>query len=495
MNLFFRSLVLFVVLTQSLAATPVSLTGNLDDWSREYLPEGVSVYATDWLRWSEWRYFDPPVPGGDPDYGYFSNRLRFGAKVNRPDWQSEISLQYVNQAYLPDDASGTPGGGLGLGAAYYGLSQTSSPDSIYIKYLNLGLLNISGSGVNINAGRFDYSSGTEVKTGIAKLDWLKNTRIDARLIGGFGWSIYQRSFDGIKIDWKNNYGQLNVAAFHPTQGGFSASANNDIDEIDVVATAYTIKPGVIAENMEIQIFDYYLSDNRSIPTRPDNTGITTQTRQDIAIHSVGGHLVSAKQIGMGTADFLLWGTYQFGDWFEQKHRAGGVAAEAGYQFDNLPWKPWFRTGAFYGSGDDNPADNTHGTFYQMLPTVRKYAFTTTYNLMNNEDYFVQLLLSPLKQLKLRTDIHYLRLAESSDLWYGGAGATVASGVVQGYAGRPSGGASELGTSLEFTLQYQVSNDINIEAFYGHVFGSDVVKQIFTDSSDFDFFFVESTVVF
>jgi hypothetical protein len=47
-----------------------------------------------------------------------------------------------------------------------------------------------------------------------------------------------------------------------------------------------------------------------------------------------------------------------------------------------------------GSGDGNPNDNTHGTFFQVLPTPRPYARFPFFNMMNNEDTFGMLILRP-----------------------------------------------------------------------------------------------------
>src|SRR5207244_13433345 len=45
-----------------------------------------------------------------------------------------------------------------------------------------------------------------------------------------------------------------------------------------------------------------------------------------------------------------------------------------------------------------------------------------YNLMNNEDAFAQLTLTPYRKLILRTEAHSLNLANAKDLWYIGGGA-------------------------------------------------------------------------
>ena len=80
------------------------------------------------------------------------------------------------------------------------------------------------------------------------------------------------------------------------------------------------------------------------------------------------------------------------------HRANALAAEGGYQLANVALKPWLRTGYFLGSGDRNPSDATHETFFQELPTPRPFARFPLYNLMNNEDGFAQLTLTPHRKL-------------------------------------------------------------------------------------------------
>lgn len=62
-----------------------------------------------------------------------------------------------------------------------------------------------------------------------------------------------------------------------------------------------------------------------------------------------------------------------------------VAAEAGHQWSRAPWQPWLRAGVLWASGDEEPAIDRHGTFFQMLPTVRRYALTALYSQMNSTD--------------------------------------------------------------------------------------------------------------
>ena len=100
------------------------------------------------------------------------------------------------------------------------------------------------------------------------------------------------------------------------------------------------------------------------------------------------------------------------------YRAGAMAAEIGWQPSGLPGlKPWIRAGYDYTSGDSNPTDDKHGTFFQVLPTARIYARMPFFNLMNNVDAFGEFIFRPLSRLTIRSDVHALSLADGHDLWY------------------------------------------------------------------------------
>jgi hypothetical protein len=193
-------------------------------------------------------------------------------------------------------------------------------------------------------------------------------------------------------------------------------------------------------------------------------------------------------------DALFWGSYQFGDWGDDlDHRAWAATAELGYQFTQMPWKPWIRGGYWISSGDDDPADGDHETFFQMLPTVRKYALFPFFNQMNNEDLFVQTILKPMQEMLVRADLHYLSLNEDDDRWYQGSGATRKD--IFGYIGRPSGGDTTLGTLADITVVYNFHKHFSTMIYYGHVFGNNVIENSHSEDEDADMFFVEVAFTF
>ena len=108
--------------------------------------------------------------------------------------------------------------------------------------------------------------------------------------------------------------------------------------------------------------------------------------------------VSARSAGNGEIDVLLWAAGQVGDWYDQDHRAFAVSAEAGYR-ERDPLAPWLRGGISWFSGDTDAQDHRHGTFFPMLPTVRRYSQSTLYSMANLRDITLlqAILFDPLKQ--------------------------------------------------------------------------------------------------
>jgi hypothetical protein len=197
----------------------------------------------------------------------------------------------------------------------------------------------------------------------------------------------------------------------------------------------------------------------------------------------------------GPFDFLLWGVLQGGHWGRLDHFAWAWDVEGGWQPAMLPWKPWLRIGYGRSSGDDNPNDDGHDTFFQILPTPRLYSFSTFYNLMNSEDGLVELILRPIPGLTARTAFHNIRVVESRDLWYGGGGATIEDANRPegfGYSGRPANGHRDLFQVIETSVGYDWNAHLNTNIYYGHLFGGSVVDGIYT-GDDGDFGYLEFTV--
>ena len=183
----------------------------------------------------------------------------------------------------------------------------------------------------------------------------------------------------------------------------------------------------------------------------------------------------------GALDLLLWGGFQVGDWGALDHRAWAGAAEIGFQPTGMAkLRPWIRAGVFEGSGDDDPTDGTHGTFFPVLPTPRVYARFPFFNLMNLEDLFASLILRPGSRVTLRADARALGLSEPADLWYAGGGAY--DKETFGFGGRPTGGAEELATLLDLSAEMRFTPRVTVTAYIAHADGGNVIERIYPQGS-------------
>ena len=302
--------------------------------------------------------------------------------------------------------------------------------------------------------------------------------MDARLVGEFDWSLYQRGFDGVRVDLARPAWNATAAALQPTQGGFEDAAGLMMKDVRVFATSASFRPGRAVARTDWQVFGFHYDDDRRVTARPDNSG-RPATRVDVAVTTLGTTLVGATMARDGRQwDGLLWAAVQAGSWFDQRHRAFTVALEGGHQWTTAPGRPWLRAGYLYASGDGDPDDDRHGTFFQMLPTGRRFAQTASYSQMNNTDVFVQALLRPVASLAVRLDLHRIGLATSLDGWYFGSGATQTRGSTFGFSTRPSNGARHLGTTIEGSVDYTISPHWSINGFAGVMRGGPVVHAVF-----------------
>jgi hypothetical protein len=477
----------------SIAAAIAGGSGAFAQSSQAAPPTAAATVWTvrDWTRVEWWRFFEPPSGGGNNTYAYPANRLFASVTRQAARYALTGAIQYVQFARLPSDALGP--GPLGLGAVYFAHAGRSDSHQVYLRYLNVQLKNLIPN-VSVQAGRMPYSSGSESASGRPKIEAVKQQRIAARLVGEFEWSLYQRAFDGVRVNRTAPSWDASVVAFHPTQGGFEDAAGATMKDVTVVGGSGTLKPGRHVGGAEIQVFAFRYRDHRRVSAGPDNSGRVAHA-VDVGVNAFGATVIAAADDDHDRQwDGLLWFAGQTGSWFDQSHRAASIVAEVGHQWRRVRWQPWLRAGVDWASGDRDPTDDRHGTFFQMLPTVRRYAQSAVYSQMNNVDMFTQALLRPTARLATRVDLHRIGLASSRDHWYFGSGATQSRGTVFGFSTRPSNGSTQLATIVEGSGDYTVSRHWSIGAYLGVLRGGAVVQRAFSDR-DMTFAYVENSIQF
>lgn len=444
----------------------------------------VSVYER--VRMESWQWFEAPPESNT--YSYAESLLRIGISQNLSRWDWELELSQPSVLGAPTDSISpiTAQGQMGLGATYY----ASNGNSQYAAaaFLKQGYLRYHfGQDRNLRLGRFEFFEGQETRPKNANIAWLQTNRVAQRLVGNFGFSTAQRSFDGADGHIGGGSWDLAAMASRADQGVFNMNGNPELN-VDLQYLAFTRSQ--FRNHLLWRAFALGYHDGRTGITRTDNRplSIRQEDRNNIRIGTYGGDFIGSIAAPRGEFDFLGWGVLQNGQWgsLEQSSKAGTL--EGGYQFLDVPSMPWVRAGYFYGSGDTNPADNRHQTFFQVLPTPWLYARFPFYNLMNNRDGFVQLIDHPSRRIDLRADVHSLQLASKEDLWYLGGGAY--DNKVFGYTGRPANGHASLATVIDVGPSWQIDRNFTMNFDYAHASGKSTVASIYPRNHNAQFGFAE-----
>jgi hypothetical protein len=318
---------------------------------------------------------------------------------------------------------------------------------------------------------------------------LKRDRISQRLIGEFGFSDVGRSFDGVHYSFTNPSDDFTVIAAVPTRGVYQTDGWG-WNRAGFVYGSYTKDWGHGRHSADSRLFVVEYDDWRHI-LKTDNRSAAVRQRdtENIVLNTVGAHTLHAITTRSGTVDLLAWGAIQTGRWGTQTQRAYAFDFEGGFQPAILSsLKPWLRGGFTEGSGDGNPADNHHGTFFQILPTPRPYARFPFFNMMNTEDAYGALILRPHRQVTLASEFHSLRLTNANDLWYSGGG--IYQPWTFGYTGRSTSSRRSLGNLYDTSLEYRPSSHVTITAYLGYTQGLSAMELIYPKGKNGQFGYLE-----
>ena len=462
------------------AAAPQSL--KLGDWT---------VSGSVRLRGYGWDWFKPT--SGNNDYQYSGNILRisFAAAPHGTELNAEFAVPFMFG--LPAGATGTGAnqGALGFGSNYFSANDGHRnvamifPRQLYAKF------NLAGDkGNTLQLGRFTFLDGSEVAPKNATLAALKRERVTQRLLGDFGFSDVGRSFDGVHYSYfpsaSNN---VTVIAAVPTRGVFQVDGWG-WNRVGFGYAAYTHEWGSGHHAADTRVFAIEYDDWRHI-LKTDNRPMAVRKAdtENIVINTFGGHSLHAIDTGAGTINLMIWGAGQTGRWGLQKQRAGAIDAEAGFQPKLAALKPWIRGGYTWGSGSDSTTGDTHGTFFQLLPTPRPYARFPFYNMMNSEDIFGALILRPHPRITTSSEFHSLRLANVNDFWYSGGG--VYQPWTFGYSGRATSGRRSLGNLVDTSVEYRPNPKATFTGYFGYTQGLAAIQQIYPAGKIGRFGYVEA----
>jgi hypothetical protein len=440
------------------------------------------LYAWDWFE----------APPYDNSYQYSGNLLRFSLseRFKKWDWNAEFAVPFL--LGLPSNATApAPQGALGFGSNYYVANgNENNPAMIFPKQLYVHFRGFDGNEAHsLYVGRFTFLDSSEIAPKNATLAALKSARIAQRLIGDFGFTDVGRSFDGLHYSYTKSGQDFTFIGAVPTRGVFQVDGWG-WNRAGFGYAAYTKQWGNAKHVADTRVFFLDYDDFRHI-LKTDSRPIAVRRNDlyNLHIQTFGGHSIHAFTTKAGTVDAIVWGAGQTGKWGTQTQRAFAVDFEGGYQPKILPkLKPWFRGGYTYGSGDGNPNDSTHETFFQVLPTPRPYARFPFFNMMNSTDRYGILILRPHAKVTVNSEFHSLRLSNANDLWYSGGG--IYQPWTFGYNGRSTSGRSSLGNLYDTSIEYRTNRQITLTGYFGFIQGLASMEQIYPHGKDGEFGYLE-----
>lgn len=457
-----------IALAQTVAAPAASAPQSLHAKKSHAHPISINLY--DRVRTDVYDWY--PTPGYTTTYPFVEQLLRvsIAQRLQHIDWLAELTSGDVFDvpttaiSALPSQAT------LGLGGNYYSASPNTLPAAASFKQ---GWLRYDAKApdTNLRAGRFEFFDGLETSPKDPSLAWLQSNRVAQRFIGNFGFTVGQRSFDGLDAHYGKGSWDITAMAGRATQGVFNMNANPELN-VDLQYLAFSKYD--FSKHLLWRLFAIDYHDGRTGLNKTDNRPLSVRQadHKNIRVGTYGADFLSTLPVGPGQFDVVFWGALQNGNWGLLSQRSGAFATEAGYRLTSTYSKPWLRGGIFRSTGDNNNNDSVHNTFFQLLPTARAYARFPFYDLMNSTDEFAQIIDNPLKHLELRSDLHFLQLTSGSDLWYQGGGAY--DNLSFGFAGRPSAGHSSLATVADISSDYQITPNFALNLYYSHSYGKSVI---------------------
>lgn len=431
-------------------------------------------------RVESWSFFSPRVdrlavsadPIGEPNYTFIGDRTELGVSVEGRRFDLAGVFNYVRLENLPTRAIGP--GGFGSGAFYFAATGVRYSYQLYLGELTVRLKSADRTR-SLTIGRMSAYTRADRPARPAAVDRLVTGRLDGRLVGDFEWSLYQRRFDGARLDADRGRWRFSGGAFMPTQGGYEESTNLTINTIQLG----TASASHTSDRAQTQAFAYLYRDRRRGRKAVVDNRLGNDAPVDVTIPTFGGSHARVIELPSGDADVVAWGAAQIGDWYGLPHRAGSAVVEGGHRWSRAVLRPWLRAGYAWASGDGAWDDRRHTTFFQLLPSSRKYALSSVYTHMNLRDVFVQLLIEP-RRFDARIEVHRLALVNGGDLWYQGSGATSSGDRFFGFSGRFANGETSLGTVVEGTLDVPIRRHWSMNGYAGVIRGGRAVRQMFTD---------------
>ncbi len=324
---------------------------------------------------------------------------------------------------------------------------------------------------------------------------------DERLVGGFEWNNFARTFDAAKVVYNAADIKTTIDAFAArvvTIQGRNQGDKNDFildrsDPHDLFAGVYVQNSGCI-KNQKTDVYLLYRDKSQNGPFyRPNflTSGPTGVAPYDIPekIWTLGFRAQSIASAPLGGCDYIVEAAYQWGqsrpgltnaqvavpNWYD--HRAYAIHAELGRSWEKSAFFPRLAIEYNEASGDRNPTDTHNDAFLNLFPTNHKfYGYMDVLGWKNMKDLAATLRFKPfakagssLRKSILRLAYDWLSLKTTQDLWYR---ANAITAVATPAAAIRTGLPSDLGREFDVTWTWSPSPPYEILLGYSYFWTGD-----------------------
>ncbi len=391
------------------------------------------------------------------DDAYLLQRFRIGVAIKPTDWL-KIYAQGQDSREIDSDRPNIPGA--------FGAEGDDTFD------LRQGYIQIGPKWLNVTAGRQILSYG------------------DERLVGGFDWNNFSRTFDAVKIHFQQP--KYSIDAFTSTVVNIYRDSYNQSDLFNGSEThREQVLSGVYFSTsvLDFQSTDVYalvLDQQNALPTTPAITspapsnGVTGKRTDFITL----GTRIKADPKKLHGFEYEGEFAFQTGQVRGLDLTAFAIHAGLGYNFLNTPWKPRIFAEYNFASGDEDATDNDIQTFQNLFPTNHKfYGYMDLFSWQNIHNPELSLRVSPCSKVTAQLDGHAFFLATTEDSWYRANGVT----TVRPLNAAARNASSYVGAELDFTVTYTPVKQLSFQAGYSHFFAGDYLQETGQhDGADFGY---------
>ncbi|HLP84702.1 MAG TPA: alginate export family protein [Phycisphaerales bacterium] len=282
------------------------------------------------------------------------------------------------------------------------------------------------------------------------------------------------TFDGVRASL--NISKMTFDAFLVRPGEPKTGVFNDGEDDNTTFWGfYSTLPLLPEKRLALDL--YYLGLDRR--NSRFVSGVGDETR-----HSFGARIWGRYAGWDHDTEFV----FQFGDFkrgaVSEDIVAWTVASNTGYTFENAAWKPRLGLKLNVASGDDDPNDDTLGTFNPLFPRNNYFNDATLLAPYNFFDVHPSITVKPTDTLTLTASWDAFFRYSTDDAVFSPVGIAV-----------PASASDDrfVGSSLSMSAEWAINRHVSLAGSYVHFFKGDVVKD--ADGKDVDFFGIWLTAKF